>query len=458
MDSITVRLRFLSYPHLTGIIIPLYLCQQLQLRPRQKITLSLGKRQVVATVFQDKRNPDSNIVKVTSSLKNQLGIPHSGLIHLKKEGEVLRIGPSIGIVTTGLRNQASQPIGQRSSFFTKLLQAQEGKGVFYFIFSPEDVDWEQKQVRGWFLRRTKQGRYAWKKLLTALPDVIYDRIPSRGAEKRENVRQFKVQLANYENIPMFNQGFFNKWGVHQLLYPNADVNEHIPETHHAPTIRTLRNMLSKYRMLYLKPKDGSLGYGIVKITQVPGHSYEVSYHVGGTNVKRRFRKLTTLYQHIFRTRKVSAYLVQQGINLATYQSRPFDFRVHLHKNQQNEWVVSCMAAKVAGTGSVTTHVRTGGTVIPGEELLQNLYGRQKILIQTRISEAAIRLASAIEEAKGIYLGELGLDMGIDVHGHVWMFEANSKPGRSIFKHARLKHADEVSRSLLVDYSCYLANF
>lgn len=458
MDSITVRLRFLSYPHLTGIVIPLHLCQKLQLRPRQKITLSLGKREVVATVFQDKRNPDSTTIKVTSSLKNELGIPHGGLIHLKKEEEVLRIGPSIGIVTTGLRNQASQPIGARSSFFYKLLQAQEGKGVFYFIFSPDDVNWEENLVRGWFLRATKQGRYQWKKLLTALPDVVYDRIPSRGAEKRENVRHFKFQLANYGNLPMFNQGFFNKWGVHQLLYPNPEVNEHIPETHQAPTLRTLRSMFSKYRMLYLKPKDGSLGYGIVKIVHTPGGGYEVSYHVGGSNVKRKFRRLESLYQHIFRTRRASAYLVQQGINLTTYHNRPFDFRVHLHKNQQNEWVVSCMAAKVAGTGSVTTHVRTGGIVIPGEDLLQHLFGKQKNLLQTRISDAAIRIATAIEQAKGIYLGELGLDMGIDVHGHVWMFEANSKPGRSIFKHSRLKQADEVSRKLIVDYSCYLANF
>jgi hypothetical protein len=168
--------------------------------------------------------------------------------------------------------------------------------------------------------------------------------------------------------------------------------------------------------------------------------------------------LENLYQHVFRNRRLGSYLVQQGIQLATFQKRPFDFRVHLHKNQQNEWVVSCMAAKVAGSGSVTTHVRTGGTVIPGEELLAYLFGRQWQIMQERIAEAAIKLATAIEQAHDVYLGELGLDMGIDTHGHVWMFEANSKPGRSIFKHARLKQADEASRSLILDYSCYLANF
>jgi len=458
MDSIIVRLRFLSYPHLTGIIIPLQLCQKLQLRSRQKIKLSLGKREVVATVYADKRNPGSNVIKLTSSLKAALGVPHGGLIHLKKEGETLRIGPSIGIVTTGLRDNPDKPIGARSQFFKKLLQAQEGKGVFYFIFSPNDINWEEKRVKAWFLRPNKQGKSKWKKLTTALPDVVYDRIPSRAAEKQDSVRQFKYKLANYQNLPMFNQGFFNKWRVHQLLYPNPEVNEHIPETYIAPSLTTVKAMIRKHRMIYLKPKDGSLGYGIIKVQYKPGKGFELSYHNGSHNVKKRFKKLESLYQHVFRSRRVKSYLVQQGIPLTTYQNRPFDFRVHLHKNQQNEWVVSCMAAKVAGSGSVTTHVRTGGTVIPGEDLLAYLFGAQKDLIQERIAIAAVRLAAAIEQAKGVYLGELGLDMGIDTHGHVWMFEANSKPGRSIFKHSRLKQADRMSRSLLVDYSCYLANF
>ncbi|GED68287.1 hypothetical protein BRE01_19890 [Brevibacillus reuszeri] len=458
METTRVRLRFLSHPSICGIILPNNLFQKLQLRHRQKITIMLGKKEVVATVLQDKRSPESNVVKMTTLLQNELSIPHGGLLNLKQEGNSLRIGPAIGIVTTGIRRDPKQPIGPRTSFFHKLLQAQEGKGVFYYIFSPHDVDWKNNQVSAWFLRKGKNGGYLWKKMLTAMPDVIYDRIPSRSAEKHEAVQEFKYKLASYPDTPMFNQGFFNKWGVHQLLYPNPEVNEHIPETYTSPSLVTVRNLLRKYPIVYLKPKNGSLGYGIVKVVKQNSGGYDASYHNGSGNVKRHFAKLSSLYQHVFRSRRVSAYLAQQGIPLMTFHGRPFDFRVHLHKNQQNEWVVSCTAAKVAGSGSVTTHVRTGGTVIPGDELLNHLFGKQKAMMTERVSEASIRLATAIELAKGVDLGELGLDMGIDTHGHVWMFEANSKPGRSIFKHARLKQADQESRKLLVDYSCYLANF
>ncbi|MGC5324295.1 YheC/YheD family protein [Brevibacillus sp. SYSU BS000544] len=458
MESLLVRLRFLNYSQVAGIIMPLQMLQQLQLRPRQQIVITLGKKEVTTTVFQDKQNIEGNIVKITSLLKKQLNIPHGGLIHLKKEEETLRIGPSIGIVTTGVRQSVPSPMGNRTSFFHKLLTAQKGKGVFYYIFSPTDVDWDRQEVDAWFLRPDKQGNYVWKRMSTPLPDVVYDRIPSRAAERLDSVQQFKLKWVAETKLPLFNDGFFDKWNIYRLLYPNLEVQEHIPETHILPTLEKVKMMIRKYRMIYLKPKNGSLGYGIVKLTRKLDKGYEVSYHSNIGNTKRTFKTVSAAFSHIARTRKLGSYLIQRGINLCTYQNRPFDFRVHLHKNQENAWVVSCMAAKVAGTGSVTTHVRTGGTVIPGEELLQYLFGQQKELVSRRIRDAAFRLATAIEEANQAPLGELGLDMGIDTHGQVWMFEANSKPGRSIFKHSRLKEADNFSRTLIVDYSRYLANF
>ena len=50
----------------------------------------------------------------------------------------------------------------------------------------------------------------------------------------------------------------------------------------------------------------------------------------------------------------------------------------------------------------------------------------------------IKLAEIIERKSKRRVGELGFDIGIDKSGHIWMFEANAKPGRSIFKHPALK--------------------
>ena len=38
-----------------------------------------------------------------------------------------------------------------------------------------------------------------------------------------------------------------------------------------------------------------------------------------------------------------------------------------------------------------------------------------------------------------HIGEIGFDLGIDQTGAIWMFEANSRPGREIFQHVSLKN-------------------
>ena len=53
------------------------------------------------------------------------------------------------------------------------------------------------------------------------------------------------------------------------------------------------------------------------------------------------------------------------------------------------------------------------------------------------------------------IGEIGYDVGIDKNGQLWLFEANSKPGRSIFKHPKLKDYDQLSRSLPISFALYL---
>jgi len=53
------------------------------------------------------------------------------------------------------------------------------------------------------------------------------------------------------------------------------------------------------------------------------------------------------------------------------------------------------------------------------------------------------------------IGEIGYDFGIDTNGDIWLFEANSKPGRSIFKHPDLKEFDVLTRKLSLSFAVFL---
>ncbi|GJM79748.1 hypothetical protein HMSSN139_22440 [Paenibacillus sp. HMSSN-139] len=69
------------------------------------------------------------------------------------------------------------------------------------------------------------------------------------------------------------------------------------------------------------------------------------------------------------------YVAQQGIRLIEIDSCPIDFRFHMHKNGKNQWVVVGIGAKKAGKGSVTTHLKNGGSLLTPEQALSRALAR-----------------------------------------------------------------------------------
>ena len=219
-------------------------------------------------------------------------------------------------------------------------------------------------------------------------------------------------------------------------------------------------MIDKYGMIYLKPSGGSLGLGIFRITRDPDGGYYCRFRNGDKNILHRFRSLEKLIRYAFGNQKsrIHRYLVQQGIRLIKYQGRPVDFRVHMHKDRTGEWQIVGIGAKAAGPGSVTTHVRTGGSLLSASELLYKVFGMDGPRVEAYIRNAAIRIAKTLERQVNGPLGELGMDIGVDRNRRVWLFEVNSKPGRHIFHHPSLRQAGWRSAKCITEYSLKLANF
>ena len=157
---------------------------------------------------------------------------------------------------------------------------------------------------------------------------------------------------------------------------------------------------------------------------------------------------------VFRNRTLDNLIVQQGIPLIRFEKRPVDFRVHSNKDSQGNWQVTAIAAKVAGSGSVTTHIKNGGSVKTLRELFDDHKRAEEI--EQKLTTAAITLSKSIENHLDGIIAEIGFDFGLDKHDQVWMFEANSKPGRSIFSHPKLKEFELLTRKLSLDYAIYLA--
>lgn len=392
----------------------------------------------------------SENILVSADLWESLRIPHEGNVHLFCREDTLYIGPLIGIFTAGFTDHPLRPIGERTRFLATFLSVADQVGAFCFTFGHHHINWEDGLINGFFY--LKDG---WRQITVPFPDVIYDRLPNRRTELLTRLREVKQKLQEDYLIPWFNPGFFDKWEMHQRLENDERVLSYLPETYANPTPAIIESMLNTHRHIYLKPANGSLGLGIQQIIkQKDGNGYYCRFYDGEENRLRRFHTLESLIQQQFPNGRLKHLLAQEGIHLMRWQDRAVDFRIHTNKNENGEWLVSTVAAKVAGSGSVTTHVKYGGEVKTIEEVLG--HGPRKETTLNKLKTAALAISAVIEEKVEGTVGEIGFDLGVDAEGNVWLFEANAKPGRHIFVHPKLKDADVASRKLPLAFAVYLA--
>lgn len=418
----------------------------------QSINIRIGNKSLITRVVN--AGIPGNKIIFSPEMSRQLYLPYTNSTRASFFNKTLRMGPVIAILTTGYTGNPATPFGERSALFKGFIQAGSEEKPFFYVFTPEMVDWTNQVISGWYYERETAR---WVRKTSPFPDVIYERLPNRKAESLAYVQDCLARLKENNQCQVFNQGFFNKWSIHKMLNRDITTAEFIPESYLAPSIEKLKQLLQKYNMVYLKPSGGSLGLGIFRITYDPKKGYLCRYH-NGKSVLQRFDSLEKLISTYFGGTRFKHYIVQQGIRLIRYQDHPVDFRVHMHKDRSDEWKVIAIGSKVAGDGCITTHVRTGGFIVPTDELLTTQFGEYAKEIETDIQQAAIRIAQALEQQVDGPLGELGLDMGIDVFRKVWLFEVNAKPGRHIFHHPSLREAGHQSAKCITDFSLKLTNF
>lgn len=440
MSSTTCTIHSTQRPD-KAIYLSTDLIRTLKLAKSKIVNLSFGSKTITTNVRAVKR--PGNHIYMPQSVMSAIKLPGPGscMVHSLSTKE-LRVGPLIGVLTSGSFNGS----------VAKAFLSASGKRAIAFAFTPNDVNWQTETVNGYFL----SGTGTVTRRTVPLPDVVYNRLANRALEKTESVFNLKDRFVK-RNIPLFNWTFFDKADVYRLL-EGADASKYVPESINNPTQEEIKQLLEKHKFLYLKPTGGSLGIGIYRLTYSPTRGYFARYRSQGKNVLLRFAKFEGL-MNLFRSRtKFTNYVAQQGIRLIEIDTCPIDFRFHLTKNGDNEWVVAAIGAKKAGKGSVTTHIRNGGVLMTPEQALRQTFGLKAQSVLDRAKETTISLAQDMEKNYKHRLGELGFDIGIDQNEKIWMFEANAKPGRSIFKHPSLKADGQQSLINLVEYCSYLARF
>ncbi|SMO83192.1 YheC/YheD family protein [Melghirimyces algeriensis] len=228
---------------------------------------------------------------------------------------------------------------------------------------------------------------------------------------------------------------------YQLLKENPSVAHALPETA-CFTKESLSTFLEKYDQVILKRFTGSRGKGLMKITGV-----EKGFEVQNNHRKKIFDDLDCFIQYMKSEKKSENYLIQQGIDLACLNNRPFDLRVIVQRRGNEPWKVTGKYAKVARKGFFKTNLALGGEVLPAKKAIRRseLDEKPSKLLE-KVDQLGLMTAKALE--KGFKRQRIwGMDIGISKNGDVYLIEVNRAPGFKGFR--RLKNRRMYDRIMQV---------
>lgn len=351
-------------------------------------------------------------------------------------------GRSSGYVGIMVRQtQGAVPFADRA-YFRRITVAGSRIGVSAYVFSPDWIDWHRRTVRAYVY---DPARHVWERRTLPLPSLVYDRAFFRTRDQLVRHRSQLARLLASPRIKLLGLGLPGKLDVHRMLARDPGIARRLPYTEPYAGPESLRRWLGERGEAVLKPQGGMHGKGVFHVRRMNRNGQEIYAAVGrsGDNrpVRLAFRSERDALRWVDRTLVAGRpFLLQQYLRLRTEDGAPFDIRALVQKDGRGRWSFTGAAARVGPPGGLTSNLHGGGEPTDAKPLLVREYGEEEAarMMQT-IRDTALEAASVLESGHGPLL-ELGIDLGVDRLGNVWVLEVNSKPGRASFTRLHDKQA------------------
>jgi len=395
----------------------------LGLKKNFQLNIKLGKKTIQTTV-QTVELDQKDLMLIPEHILINFCLPiqsYKFQAIYRPDFQTLELGPLIGLLTDFPSKKQEEPhFRSIHAFCEELHQGITDTGGFFFVFS-----YDEFLNQGYYLINGK-----WSPFEHPIPDVIYNRIHSRKLEHSEQFRHFRNRIETLQ-IPLFNERFLSKWEVYNQIFQEKNLFPYIPKTK-IYTKEHLYELAQEFETVFVKPVHGSQGRNIIKLTKVDENHYTLQSSITSLNNNSSNKVSLDEIHHLIKPFLHNRfYLIQQGVELASYESCSMDFRVLCHKNLNNHWQVTSIVARVAASDEFVSNIARGGRILRPLNVLRTSVGtKQSLEVLALMKELALETASIISNSSTGITGELGIDIGVDQDGKPWIIEANSKPSKN----------------------------
>lgn len=321
--------------------------------------------------------------------------------------------------------------GRKPFKYVRLLaKASKYNDIDIVYFCPRDVNIEKKTVNGYFLINNK-----WIKKEAPLPTYI-DTTPY--CLKNKKVLKFLK-----ENTMLSTADIGSKDEIYDKIREDGEFSYLLIPSGKYKSFDEFWEFLNEHKNIVVKPKSGLRGRDIYQIKALRRNTIQISYQQSEEIISKF--ELEKIYNEKW---SQDDHILQKHVNSRTKSGDPFDCRVRMEKNGSGKWSVAIYLIRIGVNQKVVSNVAQGGSVTTLTAYLDANFPDDKENIMEHIKKISKKLPYKIEEIFNVNFSALGLDLGIEEDGTLYLFEVENGPGTEF--------GEGQIASLKVEYFKYVA--
>lgn len=313
----------------------------------------------------------------------------------------------------GMMRSSGRP-GEKARAMAYVAQCRNLK---FYYFSPQDVDLKTQRINAKKLVEDK-----WVRVVIDYPQII---------DNDTSSLRYKEQCDSLERIATFTtQILGGKLKTINLLKDNNIFTNIIIPYVQVKSKSDFILFLKDHHYSVLKPIRGNQGKNIFFI-QVENNEVEINFD--GKVKKFNVDKLDDFYDQNI---KGHNFIIQKYIASKTNHGSPFDIRIHVQRDGGNKWNTTKIYARIGSSNAMTANISAGGSMALASSFIKSTFEHNAELIIQRLTDIAEKLPSEFQKFYSKNIDSLGIDLGVDREGNIWLFEINSFPGSKFFEFER----------------------
>ncbi|MFD1385913.1 YheC/YheD family protein [Oceanobacillus oncorhynchi subsp. oncorhynchi] len=287
-------------------------------------------------------------------------------------------------------------------------------GIDIIYMTPKDVNIEEQKIDGKVMVDNK-----WVDKKTDIPSFID---ASVYCFKEEN-NEVMDYLRKTTFLSDTRENRISKEKLQKVLKDDEKFAHLIIPTHKLDTFNELYLNLIAYNKVVIKPENGIKGKGIYSVEKVGDDTFKIGYKRNKWNVH-----LDGLKSYFDEILKQKSYILQKYIASKTPQGDPFDIRIHVERDRSGKWSIAKIYVRIGIGQSVVSNVSQGGGVSEPVAFLKAFYGDKWETIYSNLVTIGKTLPKKMEKLRKTHIMYLGIDIGIESNGDLYLFETNDGPG------------------------------